>query len=340
MASTFLDLSRQLNKKDIPRVSLVYGEEAFFIQSLKDLFKKQVMTETENISTYDLSETSIQDVIADAETYPFFGEQKLIFATNPVFFKSKTKKLPFEHDLSVLERYVKSPPDYSILVFIAEYEKIDNRKTISKLFKKHAVIAACHPIKEYETEKWVKSIANSLHVTIDKEAIDALDPELMRNLQLLQSEFKKLALYVGEGGNITRDIVEKLIAHTPQSSSLRLVDTVIAGDLYKAMSIYKDLMKLNEDQIALIGLLAFQFRMIFRVKLLKQKGYAQTQIQRNIGAHPYVIKIALQRERQFSIKQLKYMINRLADTDEIMKQGKMDKNIAFELLLYDLIKAS
>ncbi len=44
------------------------------------------MTETENISTYDLSETSIQDVIADAETYPFFGEQKLIFATNPVFF--------------------------------------------------------------------------------------------------------------------------------------------------------------------------------------------------------------------------------------------------------------
>ncbi len=40
MASTFLDLSRQLNKKDIPRVSLVYGEEAFFIQSLKDLFKK------------------------------------------------------------------------------------------------------------------------------------------------------------------------------------------------------------------------------------------------------------------------------------------------------------
>lgn len=88
-------------------------------------------------------------------------------------------------------------------------KKIDNRKTISKLFKKHAVIAACHPIKEYETEKWVKSIANSLHVTIDKEAIDALDPELMRNLQLLQSEFKKNLLFMSEKVGILQGILWK-----------------------------------------------------------------------------------------------------------------------------------
>src|SRR5690625_6347330 len=87
----------------------------------------------ENISTYDLEETPIQEVVADAETYPFFGEKKLIYAMNPTFLSTKHKKLPFEHDLVRLEQYISNPVDYSVIVFIAPYEKLDNRKKITKV---------------------------------------------------------------------------------------------------------------------------------------------------------------------------------------------------------------
>ncbi|HEY4602695.1 MAG TPA: DNA polymerase III subunit delta [Cerasibacillus sp.] len=334
---TYLNLSRRLKKNDIPLVSLVYGEETFFIQRLKDLFIKQVNTDSENIMTYDLTETPIQDVLADAMTYPFFEGKKLIFATNPIFLQTKAKKLPFEHQLTVLEDYLQAPPDYSIVVFIHTAEKIDSRKKITKQLKQKAEIAVCETIKPHEAEKWVITMAEDLHVTIEREAIYLLDPDLLINLQLLQSEISKLALYVGEGGVITKEIVEKLVSHTPTSSALRLVDAVMIADLYKAIAIYHDLLKQKEDQIALIGLLAYQFRMILRVKLLKQKGYSQGQIQKSLGVHPYVVKIAHERERQFSIKRLKYIINQLAETDALLKQGKMDKNIAFELLLHNLM---
>jgi DNA polymerase-3 subunit delta len=146
-------------------------------------------------------------------------------------------------------------------------------------------------------------------------------------------------MYVGENGTVTKEIVEEVIAPTAENSSLRLVDAVIEKNLHKAITIFKDLEKINEEPIALIALLAYQFRMIFRVKLLRQKGYSPFQMQKQIGAHPYVIKIALSREKSFTSAKLEHIIDQLAEADKKMKQGKIEKGLAFELLLYELITA-
>jgi len=337
---SYLEVLQQIKKKQIAPVFLLYGSESFFIQNLKKHIVQAVVgsNDDENLITYDLEEVPIQEVVADAETYPFFGEKKLIFATNPVFLKAKPDKLPFEHDLEALQRYLNEPVDYSVLVFIAPYEKIDERKKISKLLKKNAVTAACNPVKEYELNKWIKDLADNLKISITPDAYDVMEAELTSDLYLLQNELTKLATYVGDGGTVTKEIAEDLIAPTANSSSLRLVDAVIERNLHKAITIYKDLEKMKEEPIALIGLLAYQFRMIFRVKLLRQKGYSQFQMQKQIGAHPYVIKIALNREKQFSIQKLEYIMDQLTNTDATMKQGRMEKDLAFELLLHAIIQ--
>ena|SRR5690625_93576 len=337
---SYLEVLQQIKKKQIAPVFLLYGSESFFIQNLKKHIVQAVVgsNDDENLITYDLEEVPIQEVVADAETYPFFGEKKLIFATNPVFLKAKPDKLPFEHDLEALQRYLNEPVDYSVLVFIAPYEKIDERKKISKLLKKNAVTAACNPVKEYELNKWIKDLADNLKISITPDAYDVMEAELTSDLYLLQNELTKLAMYVGDGGTVTKEIAEDLIAPTANSSSLRLVDAVIERNLHKAIMIYKDLEKMKEEPIALIGLLAYQFRMIFRVKLLRQKGYSQFQMQKQIGAHPYVIKIALNREKQFSIQKLEYIMDQLTNTDATMKQGRMEKDLAFELLLHAIIQ--
>ncbi|OZU89913.1 DNA polymerase III subunit delta [Virgibacillus indicus] len=335
---SYLETLQQIKKGKITPIFFLYGSESYFIQNLKSQIIKEVLQgDDENLSIYDLEETPIQEVIADVETYPFFGEKKLIIANNPGFLKAKPDKLPFEHDLDSLQNYLESPVDYSVLVIIAEYEKIDERKKISKLLKKHATVALCHPIKEYELSKWINNLAMELNVTIAADAYEIFETELTANLQLLETELTKLALYVGENGLITKEIAEDLIAHTSNSSSLRLADAVIERNLHKAIAIYKDLEKMKEEPIALIGLLAFQFRTILRVKLLKLKGYTQSQMQKQIGGHPYVIKIALTREKRFTVEKLQDIINKLANADATMKQGGMEKGLAFELLLYDLV---
>ncbi|WP_106497090.1 DNA polymerase III subunit delta [Lentibacillus sp. Marseille-P4043] len=336
----YMDVLKQVKNKQISPIYLLYGSDSYFIQNLKKQITKAVLPtdDYENLVSYDLAETPIQEVISDAETYPFFGEKKLIIANNPTFLKAKPDKLPFDHDINVLQNYIENPVDYSVVVFIATYEKIDERKKISKLLKKHGAVANCSPIKEQEVSKWIKNQADNLNITIAPEAYDILEGEISTNLHLLQNELTKLALYVGEGGNVTREIAESLVSHTTNSSSLRLVDAVIGRDIHKAISIFKDLEKMKEEPIALIGLLAFQFRTIFRVKLLKQKGYSQFQMQKQLGVHPYVVKIAYSRESKFTIDVLQTIMDKLTEADTAMKQGKMEKELAFELLLYDLIQ--
>lgn len=338
---SYMEIMEQVKKGKIAPVYLIYGSESFFIQNLKEQISKQLLSDdNENLSTYDLEETPIQEVVADVETYPFFGEKKLVIATNPGFLKAKPDNLSFEHDLATLEQYVNAPVDYSVLVIIAAYEKIDERKKISKILKKNTAVAVCNPIKAHELTNWIRNMANNLKITIADDTFEVFETELSTNLHLLESELTKLALYVGENGVITKDIAEDLIAHTSNSSSLRLVDAVIGRNLHKAISIYKDLEKMKEEPIALIGLLAYQFRMILRVKLLKLKGYSQFQMQKQLGAHPYVIKIALNRERQFSVERLQLIMDRLTNADATMKKGEMEKGLTFELLMFELIQLS
>ncbi|MFC2948410.1 DNA polymerase III subunit delta [Virgibacillus sediminis] len=335
---SYMETLTKVKKGQISPVYLLYGTESYFIHNLEKMISSKVLQgEQENLSVYDLEEVSIQEVIGDVETYPFFGEKKLVIANNPVFLKARPDKVAAEHDLGELERYLDAPVDYSVLILTAPYEKFDERKKISKLLKKNAEVAICNPIKEYEVPKWINELSKQLHITIAEDAYEILETELSSNLQLLESELGKLALFVGENGTVTREIAEQLVSHTSDASSLRLVDAVIERNLAKAISIYKDLEKMKEEPIALIGLLSFQFRTILRVKLLKMKGYSQAQMQKQLGVHPYVIKIAVSREKQFSIEGLKAIINELATADARMKQGGMEKGLAFELLLYQLI---
>ncbi|GAA0602033.1 DNA polymerase III subunit delta [Virgibacillus siamensis] len=337
---TYTEVLRQTKKKQIVPAYLLYGTESYFIQNILKSITKAVIPDdnNENLSVYDLEETPVQEVVTDAETFPFFGEKKLIIAHNPSFLKAKPDKLPFEHDLDRLAQYLEQPVDFSVVVFIAPYEKIDTRKKISKAFKKNGTVAECMPVKDYEIGKWIEDLVKSMNITIDKKVFEILETELSSDLHLLQNEVTKLALYAGDGGHVTAESAENLISQSTNNSSLRLVDAVIEANLHKAIFIYKGLEKMNEEPIAMIALLAFQFRTILRVKLLKQKGYSQFQMQKQLSVHPYVVKIAMNRERQFSVRRLEEIMDKLTEADASIKRGQMEKELAFELLLYEIIQ--
>ncbi|MGM8213503.1 DNA polymerase III subunit delta [Virgibacillus sp. W0430] len=334
---SFEDAWQNIKNKSVPHVVLLYGEEAYFTTNIRQHIQQTVALECEvETVEYDLRETSIQDIITDAETYPFFGEKKVVFAENALFLKSKQEKIIVEHDIKKLERYVNNPVDYTTLVLIAPYEKLDERKRIVKLLKSAAMTVVCQPIKETDIHRWIKKIAEQLSIRLEKDAIDLLALELSTDLFLIKNELAKLALYTGEGGIVSKEIAETLVSHTINQSAIKLTEAVMEKDLHKAIQIYKDLEKMKEEPIAILGLLAYQFRIIMQVKLLKKKGYNQFQMQKQLKVHPYVVKVAYKRESFFTMTSVKEIISNLTITDAAIKQGKMDKNIAFELLLFRL----
>ena len=331
----------QLRADNINEVYLLSGTEYFIIEQFKiSLIDVVKGDDVEDITTYDLLEVSIQDVIADAETIPFFSDKKIIFAHHPNFLKAKAEKTSITHDIKALEQYLEQPVPFTVLVLIAPYEKLDKRKGITKKLHKQAKVVDCQPLQEQALRRWMNQIAKSLQITLTEEASLLLESEFQTNLYMLQKEMEKLALYVGQGNTVTKEIADEVISPSKDYNALQLVDAVLKRDLHQAIKIFKDLEKMNEEPIGLIALLAYQFRVIFQVKLLKDKGYSLQRIQSEVKVHPYVVKLAVQRSGAFHQDRLKSIINELTNVDTKIKRGKMDKGIAFELLLYELTTES
>ncbi len=330
-----------LKKGQLHPVYLLYGTEQYFIERFKhNLIHTLVNEISDDITTYDLTDVSIQDVIVDAETFPFFNEKKLIITNEPTFLKTKPDNISIQHDVKKLEMYLDNPAEFSVMVIIASFEKLDERKKITKILKQKAVTVDCNPIKDKELRKWIQFMAKQHQITVDEEAMFLLETEFGNNLYLLQQEMEKLALFIGEQGNVTSEVVKNVVSSTLTFNALELVDAVLKKELHTAIKIYKDLEKQKEEPIGLIALLAYQFRVIFQVKLLKQKGFANQQIQKEIKVHPYVVQLAAKRSASFSEERLSAIIHELTNADIAIKSGKMDKGLAFEMLLYHIIKDS
>lgn len=119
-----------IEKQRFSPLYLLYGSESFLLQETYERLVKAALGEEEhewNLAVYDCEETPVQAALEEAETVPFFGERRVILIKHPYFFTAEKDK-EIEHDLAKLEAYFKAPAPFSIVVFFAPYDKLDERK--------------------------------------------------------------------------------------------------------------------------------------------------------------------------------------------------------------------
>src|SRR5690625_666747 len=334
---TFQQALQQLTKEALQPLYFLIGTEYYFVEQFRFALEKKVGEESDDINAFDLRETAIQDVIIDLETLPFFTERNVTIVEYPYFLRATNEKVAVSHDLAMFEKYIEHPAPFSTLIIIAPYESVDKRKKLTKLLMKNAVTIDCQPMKGKALRKWLRQIVNAQRITMTEEAMVRMEAEFGANLFLLQSEIAKMAQYVGENGQIDGVNLLDIMSSSVEQTAIELADAVLQKDLHKAITIYKQLEKMNEDPIGMIALLAYQFRTILQVKLFANKGYPLQHIQSNMKVHPFVVKKAYERMRQYKSETLYYIMNELTETDYKIKRGEIDKGIAFELLMYRLI---
>ncbi|MFB6469394.1 DNA polymerase III subunit delta [Cytobacillus sp. Hz8] len=334
-----LDIWKQIKSKQYSPIYLLYGTEAFLINETRQLLVKEVFQGEEtdfNLSSYDLEETPIEEVLEEAETLPFLGEKRLIFVNNPYFLTAEKKKDKVEHNLSKFEAYLKEPSPFSILVVNAPYEKLDERKKLTKELKRVGQVLEAKKLNERELKGWIKQRASFNHVEIDDDAIDLMIVLAGTNLFMLTSELDKLALYTGEHQRINTEIVEKLVSRSLEQNIFTLVEKVVQRKIDEALRIYYDLLKQKEEPIKILAVITGQFRLIYQVKELSRRGYGQQQIAGFLKVHPFRIKMAAGQAKMFKDEDLIKIINMLADADYQMKTGAINKEMPIELFLFHL----
>lgn len=326
--------------KGTPRsVYVCCGSEKFRMQEfLQYLLNKCVPSETKEfaVSRYDLAETPLDEVLEDAGTMPFMAERKVVIASNAVFLTGGKETGKIEHRPEKLLDYMKSPAEFSVVVLTVDADKLDERKKIVKTLKEKGSVLTFAPLSAEDLAQWVKRRAESLSVRFEPGAAETFLMYGGTNLQSLASELEKLSLYVGQGGSITSETVERLVVRTTEQDVFLLIDDIVRLRKERALTILYELIKRREEPIKITMLMTRQFRMMLQVKELERQGYSHQQIAGTIGGHPYAVKIAAEQARRFSSERLAAILARLAEMDYGMKSGRVDKTLGLEMFILQL----
>lgn len=329
-------LWNDIQKGNIAPVYLLAGVESYFIDETIRRIKTSLEKEGEiETITIDLDEKPVDIVIDESDTIPFFSSKKLIIAKNASFLKATDKtKEKIQHDLTRLTKWLEFPSDTSITVFVAPYEKLDERKKVTKQMKEHAVYLLAETPKEHDLAVWVQNEVTSHGKEIDDEAIAKLIEMVGMDMLHLQSEIEKICLYLGQEKKITFSIVEELVAKTLEQDAFKMLNAYMRHDVSSALSIYHDLIRQKQEPIMLVALLASQIRLMSNVYYLLKKGYHAQQISKQLKVNPYRVKRIVEGRRSISDDALLKALYGLSEVDLKLKSmgGKRERFLELFLM--------
>ncbi|MCG1022310.1 DNA polymerase III subunit delta [Sutcliffiella horikoshii] len=331
---------KKIKAKHFAPIYLLLGTEGFLMREIRNAIIEHALDVEEhdfNLSFYDMEEQSVDVAIEDSETLPFMGERRVVVMTNPFFLTAEKNKSKMEHNTDRFISYIKEAAPYTILVIQAPYEKLDERKKIVKELKKQAEVIEAQPLGERDLKLWMKDKAMQNGAVLEDAAAEELLKIAGVNLSVLAQEINKMAMYIGVSDQeISVDTVKLLAAKSIEHSVFELIEKMVHRRVDEALELFYDLVRNNEEPIKLHALIANQFRLLYQVKDLSEQGYSQQKMAGILRVHPYRVKLASQQGRYFERAELMKMVDNLAEADYLMKSGKIDKQLAMEMLLIKL----
>lgn len=332
----FQNIWKEIGQGRIDPVYILSGEESYFIDEtirrIKIALEQQGEIET---TVFDLDEVPVNHLIEEADTIPFFSDKKLVIGKNASFLKATDKtKEKIQHDLKMLESWMLHPSETTVTIFIAPYEKLDERKKVTKLMKEHGVVIHSQAPNERDLAVWLQNEVSLRRKKIDEEALFKLIELVGLNMLHLQSEVEKLCFYIGEEEVIQLEHVEDLVAKTLEQDAFKLLNAYIDGDVSTAVMIYHDLIRQKQEPIGLVALLASQVRLMSNVYYLQTKGYHAQQIAKTLKVNPYRVKRIVEEKRGIRDESLLRALYGLSEVDLQLKtmSGKRERYLELFLM--------
>lgn len=307
-------------------IYVLYGTQEYLIdKKIKELTKNIDKLE---IDEFDLENNNIKQIIDAASTFSLFSTNKTIIVRNSFVFSSNKKGID-DKDITLLQKYIEKPNENTTIIFVVSNEKLDARKKIVTIVKKTGTVLEFNEIKN------INSLVNEMikPYKISTNQINMLINRVGDNLYILEHEIEKLKTYKNDDLLITDDDITNVINKSVNTDIFYLIDNIINRNMNDALECYYELIKIGEEPIKILVLLANQFRLMYQVKELSKKGYRIFDIMDLLDQKQYPIQKAIQKGYNYDSKILLEYLDKLATLDIGIKNGKIDKNIGLELFI-------
>lgn len=300
------------------------GSESYLRKRKLNQLKKEHDINDMNLITFDYTKDTMDHILEECNTMPFFSEHKMVVIQNCTFFGASNKDTVDE-----LVHYLEAPNPTTIVVLDYDGKK-DARKKVGKDLAKLTKEFRFEQISEEERNRMIREECQKRQITMDQGALREFQIRVGLDLNRLYTELDKLELH---GGKITKEVIEALISRPIEDDTFLLSNAIFTHDTKKVFSLIQDFKQNNVEIIALIGLLAAQFRFLVQVQTLKNEGYSNDNIARELSTSPGRIWHTVKNVGQYRKEDLLTILKDLSILDQDIKTGRIDKQQGFEVFL-------
>ena len=321
------EIRKNIKENKFHRAYLLYGPETWLrAQFRKDLVRALVPDGDEmNFTRFSGEDTDEKEVIAQAETLPFFSDRRVILVEDSGFFKNKTEELA---------GYLETLPEYLILIF--SEKEADKRTRTFKMMQKYGHITEFAQQKEEILVRWI--------LTRMKRDGKNIRPEDMRHFLVsagtdmanIDNELEKLLSYCAGKNVITAADIDAVCAPQLMNQIFDMVRAVAEHRQKDALDLYYDLLALKEKPMRILYLISRQFQQLLQIGDLNRAGLPQSEIAAKAGVPPFVVRRSLGLLRRYSEQSLRDILQFLTKEEEDVKTGRLDERLSVELAIVEL----
>ena len=311
-------------------IYLVYGEQELLVNKMVDKISKDTLKEIDefNYIILDAYKHEANQVINELESFCFSSDKKVVCLTNSYFLTNNNTQGPYESEL--IESYLENETEGTTFIVSVNANKLDEKRTIVKSLRKIAKVVEVDGVNKKDLPRIVKQMFVKRNVEITDDALHELLSRLDVDMYQISNEVEKLSTY---SNKIYLHDVEALTPKKLDDNIFDMIDAMFKKNSNKAFRIYNDLKSLGNEPVSLVSIIATQVRFLYQILVLSNKGYNESNIANELSAHPYRVKMGMEKVRNYSEYELEDLLDELSKLDIQIKTGDIDRFVGLELFI-------
>ena len=327
---TLLSLFKNTNNNN-PH-TLIWGADDFLNDYLVRSYAKEDRFKDLEHVTVDCESDGLDELIASLTESSLFSEQKFIVVKNPFFLTAKVSK-KLQKQIDDLQKIFENLADLEdVVVIVASYEKIDRRKKLTKTILKQFNVVEPQ-IRPYEVASTTKALIKDEGYIITQSALQLLIERSDQVIDTILSNYQKLKM-VATDNKITEKSVMQNVDLSLAQNIFAILESALDKNYREAVERLDNQLREGTNPIQLLAVFENQLELILVVKILAQRGRSEPQIVKELGVHPYRVKLALR--NRLKIDKLENLLRDAIDLEFKYKNGTYREDNFLKLFILNV----
>ena len=328
------DLKASIKNKTLDRLYFFHGEETFLLNHYLTQMKKLALdplTESFNFHRLNNETFDIRDFADAVENLPMMAESTFVQVDDIDLFKMN------EGDRNRMAEILGDIPEYCTVVFTYLTVAWKPDKRLKKLWEAVDGGSIVEFAKQDQRDliAWISRHFAAQQKRIAPELCAYLIEITGGTMTALSGEIDKICAYSG-AEDIRKSDIDAVVEPVLDAVVFQMTDLLSSGRYDQALLKLQQLLKMQQEPLAILGAVGGHFRRIAVARTLLDNGKNASELQKLCGIPDFAARKTMEAARRFRPEFCRAAAQLVLETDYQMKTSFDDNERLLELLILQL----